>query len=584
MKNCLGRFAILCSLMIFLVGLGPLGDLQAASDGRTDGRTDGGTGRIGKVVLLRGDVLQVFEQKQKHLKNGDAVEEGGIVKTGPTGAVKLFLQDQTVLSLGPSSTLNLDEVKNRKIPNIRLVEGQIRAKVLKNIIASAISTHQVKFIVRTKTAAMGVRGTDFEVIYNPANNVTSLVTFEGAVAMIKVDPSLSESSNATANLASLLLSDQAVVVTEGRFSSANPALPQVTLPVKISPAQFESLKRNDVVSHGPSENITGEGHAGAAGVANTPGTPSKSFISPIPPGVDPKSFSSTSSSLDKVSPSVAVNGFSVAPAPPPEGQYNAKTGSYAPPAGGFLDLKSGLYIPPPVGSSYDANTGVYNPPAAMGKFDAVSGNYVPPQNFQLDAKQGLIPLPSSSSGGSSLASGQGNGARSPAATIGQPAGGLLAGGQLAGGQSPGVSPPRVPGVGGAGPVIVPGFSALNGGQGAPNGGGSNTLIGSAGGMPGVSIPGMVGGALPGMNLPGMSGQNNSGSTYSGYGAAITSALPLPLPLPVPGTPVTTTTGGGVAPYIPSGADPACPFCAPPATPPWIPLPGSTKVGFSFTVE
>ncbi|MEO7163911.1 MAG: FecR domain-containing protein, partial [Bdellovibrionia bacterium] len=416
MKNNLSRYIILSVLVVF----GLPRDMRAST-----------ADSIGKVVLLKGEVRQTIGQIQKLLREGDSVEDGGIVKTGATGSLKVFLQDQTLLYLGPNSTLNLDEVRNRKVPNISLVEGQIRAKVMKNIIASAISNHQVKFIIRTKTAAMGVRGTDFEVVYNEANKVTSLVTFEGAVAMIKIDPTQPSSASQTANLVPLLMSERAVVVTEGRFSSANPVLPQVTLPVKISPAQFESLKRSDPNASNRS------GPAGTSTAAGT--TPTKSFVSPIPPGVDPKSFSSTSTSMEKqVSAALGIsvdvtksqgtagsnpgggtapatgNGFTVAPAPPPEGQYNPKTGSYAPPAGGFLDMKSGLYIPPPPGSSFDPNTGVYNPPAAMGKFDSTSGSYVPPKDFQLDAKQGLIPMAPASE--VSVA----NGARSPASAAAQP--------------------------------------------------------------------------------------------------------------------------------------------------------------------
>ena len=42
--------------------------------------------------------------------------------------------------------------------------------------------------IKTKTAAMGVRGTDFTSIYNPSLQNTSVVTFEGDVRLAKIDP------------------------------------------------------------------------------------------------------------------------------------------------------------------------------------------------------------------------------------------------------------------------------------------------------------------------------------------------------------------------------------------------------------
>ncbi|MEO5971430.1 MAG: hypothetical protein ABIQ95_16010, partial [Bdellovibrionia bacterium] len=124
----------------------------------------------------------------------------------------------------------------------------------------------------------------------------------------------------------------------------------------------------------------------------------------------------------------------------------------------------------------------------------------------------------------------------------------------------------------AGPSIVPGFSALNGGQGTAN----PALGASTTGMPSMAIPGMVGGALPGMNLPGIS---NSGNTYSGYGSPI--AVSLPMPTPIPLVPIATPAP---VTFAPSGADPLCPLCAPPVTSPGPVLPASTNVKFSFTVQ
>ena len=49
------------------------------------------------------------------------------------------------------------------------------------------------------------------------------------------------------NLDKLLSSDKAVLVQKGQFSAASPEQQRVTIPVKIAPAQFESLKKADEI-------------------------------------------------------------------------------------------------------------------------------------------------------------------------------------------------------------------------------------------------------------------------------------------------------------------------------------------------
>jgi hypothetical protein len=162
-------------------------------------------------------------------------------------------------------------------------------------------------------------------------------------------------------------------VGAGQYSGAQPDLPQASVPVKISPAQLESLRRN--------ESYAGLGDKNVARA--------EALASPVPPGVDPKQFASNA---DRA----MIAGHETEAAadtkgPPPEGFFDAKTGAYAPRAGGFIDLASGRYVPPPPGSSFDPNTGVYTPPRAMGQFDPKSGMYVPPPGVELDPVQGFVP-------------------------------------------------------------------------------------------------------------------------------------------------------------------------------------------------
>lgn len=310
------------------------------------------------VVLMRGSA-KTDTGKSLNLK--DVIRPGTTVVTSAKSFVKLLFSDQTQMSIGPDTTLKLEPTKAGEPSLVNLVGGQIRAKVTKDLLNNPSGGSQDKMQVKTKSAAMGIRGTDFNVTFNTQNSVTALVTFEGQVAMVRSMSNLSPSD-------ALSQRDQVQTVGAGQFSGANPDQPQASIPVKISPSQLETLKTNDTFQ----------------GLGESASSKGESLASPIPPGVDPKGFSSDTT-FGASEPSTSSAG-----GPPPEGFFDAQSGAYAPRAGGFIDLNSGLYVPPPPGSSFDPNTGVFVPPAAMGGVDPATGMYVPPKGVALDPVKGFV--------------------------------------------------------------------------------------------------------------------------------------------------------------------------------------------------
>lgn len=324
------------------------------------------------VILLRG-TASLNGGKPLQLK--DEVSPGNTVKTSARSFVKLLFQDKSQVNVGPDTTLKLETTQAGEPSLVNLVGGQIRAKVTKDLLQEGSGSSADKLQIKTKTAAMGIRGTDFNVSFNQANNSTALITFEGNVAMAKIEGNESAAQ-------ALADSSQVQSVGPGQFSGTNPGQAQASVPVKISPAQLETLRRN--------ENYEGMDKAAVKADA---------LASPLPPGVDPKLFSSGAEQAMAESAGKPMENAAPS-AIPPEGFFDAKTGAYAPRAGGFIDLATGLYVPPPPGSSFDPNTGVYLPPRAMGQFDAKSGMYVPPKGVALDAVKGFVPETRSQPGNS----------------------------------------------------------------------------------------------------------------------------------------------------------------------------------------
>ncbi len=322
----------------------------------------------GTVILVKGEAKT---SSGKTLALKDKVPAGETVTTSPRSFVKLLFQDNSQLNIGPESEVKIEPTKPGEPGLVNLVSGQIRSKVTKDLLRT--DRAEDKFRVKTKTAAMGVRGTDFNVIYSPESTNTSVVTYEGVVTVAEPNGA------------------NPVFVREGQFSGLSPEIGRPSIPVKVSPAQLESLRGNELMQANPATTQKADAKA-----------------SPIPPGVDPKTF--TSSGAERAAAGLGIQGAepqaptTAEKAPPPEGFYNANTKEYAPRAGGLIDLKTGIYIPPPPGSAFDPNTGVYVAPPAMGKFDPATGAYVPPKGVELDPKRGFVPEKAPAQGSQGAAS------------------------------------------------------------------------------------------------------------------------------------------------------------------------------------
>lgn len=335
-------------------------------------------GKAAKAIIVKGTVEALIDGKVIPVKRGDWLPEGAQVKTEPKSFTKLLFIDKSTMNVGPDSQMKIDAFPKKEAGIITLVKGQVRSKVTKNYMDMK-DKDKSKLFIKTKTAAMGVRGTDFQVSFNPMNNATSLITFEGAVAMAKlVDSAMQGNRVSQRALEAVVSSKVAVMVRRGQYSGANPTLKNATIPIKISPIQFETLEKNET-----------PGVAAEPDQAAASAKPKKQFRNIVPPGMDSKTVANDNSSADQMMKdtvgAIAVKVVEVQVAkelgeldqnaPPPEGTVDLATGSVAPTAGGFVDLATAQYVPPPPGSTYDANAGVYVPPPEVGTVDPATGSY-----------------------------------------------------------------------------------------------------------------------------------------------------------------------------------------------------------------
>lgn len=352
---------------------------------------------VAKAIILRGTVKAKIDGKVVQLKKGAWIKEGAMVATADKSFVKLLFIDKSSMNLGPNSQMQIKSFPKKDAGVISLMKGQLRSKVTKNYM-DIKDKNKSKLFIKTKTAAMGVRGTDFQVNYNPINQTTALVTFAGAVAMAQLSERVRDNQR---DLEKIVNSSNAVIVKKGQYSGASPKQSRVTIPVKISPAQLETMKSNDVPgAPDKSEQASAK-----------PAAPAKQFRSVVPPGVDSKAVANEAKVDTVVAATVGTavvkavqveikqeeardNYGPETEAPPPEGMYNAATGALAPKAGGYIDMTTALYVPPPQGSAFDAGHGVYVPPPEVGTIDPATGDYKNDHyKLQPDGSYARLPSP-----------------------------------------------------------------------------------------------------------------------------------------------------------------------------------------------
>lgn len=192
--------------------------------------------KIGKVVIARGLAVEFFpDGRKRKIKKGMWISQKSKVSTAKKSFVRLIFIDKSSTNIGPGSSIIITNYTKNKPSILSLVRGQIRTFVNPNS-RKALAQGQSTLFVKTMSAAMGVRGTDFIASFNPKTKVTNLDVIKGSVAMVntpniglkRLDPSILDRA---------LRSNRSVIVRKGMRSSVlskgRPPIKPKSIPRKI---------------------------------------------------------------------------------------------------------------------------------------------------------------------------------------------------------------------------------------------------------------------------------------------------------------------------------------------------------------
>jgi len=278
----------------------------------------------GTVVLIKGNV-KIQERPRTILQKGDYISQGETIVTASSSLIKVSFPNASTIFLGPNSSVKLFMLEEKGTNLINLLKGQIEAQYQKNPDGKGL-----KAIVKTNTAALGVRGTQFLVTYNPVNNITSSVTFEGHVSLIKNQKRWNDICSQSASSCTKVL-DQALqkthlaqIIPAGGMSQVFPQQFRPSIPVALNKAQFISL------------------------VINSP--------------------------IHQDRPTSQSVNFEALPAVTKEGRRS----------GGIIDLKTSLYLEPGEGAILNKKTNQFQARGEVGKISLQTGEYIPPTGWKMN--------------------------------------------------------------------------------------------------------------------------------------------------------------------------------------------------------
>ena len=118
---------------------------------------------IGQIKVSRGDVAIERGGQTVPGAVGARLQTSDVIKTGTDGSVGITMSDNSLLSAGPNSVLSLDKYAFDATTNQGQFDSSLRKGSLSVVSGRIAKQSPDAMTVRTPTAILGVRGTEFAV-------------------------------------------------------------------------------------------------------------------------------------------------------------------------------------------------------------------------------------------------------------------------------------------------------------------------------------------------------------------------------------------------------------------------------------
>jgi len=153
--------------------------------------TIAGGATVGRFTLVEGrvDLLKDGNLPAAVVKVDDAVGSGDVIRTKSLSRAQITFIDNSTLTISPESRIAIEEftfdaAQNKRSAVLKLFQGLALAVVNK-----IIKADEPDFVVKTHTAIVGVRGTEFGMRLSP--NSSTIMNFMGSTQVGNIFPEVS---------------------------------------------------------------------------------------------------------------------------------------------------------------------------------------------------------------------------------------------------------------------------------------------------------------------------------------------------------------------------------------------------------
>ena len=139
----------------------------------------------GRIDILRGGKLPAIP-----VKLNDGVQVGDVLRTKSMSKAQITFSDNSTMTISPESRVAVeaymfDSTQNKRNAVVQLFQGLAQV-----VVSKIYKSAEPDFVVKTQTAIMGVRGTDFGVRIHP--NSSDVLNFEGLLQVGNNLPEVSQ--------------------------------------------------------------------------------------------------------------------------------------------------------------------------------------------------------------------------------------------------------------------------------------------------------------------------------------------------------------------------------------------------------
>jgi hypothetical protein len=118
---------------------------------------------VGLVKVAKGTVSVQRGAERVPVKVGTAVQLSDVIVTGADGAAGITFTDNSLVSVGPNSVFAIDKYRFDTTTYAGEFEGNLRQGRLAAVSGKMVKQSPESMKIRTPSAIMGVRGTEFVV-------------------------------------------------------------------------------------------------------------------------------------------------------------------------------------------------------------------------------------------------------------------------------------------------------------------------------------------------------------------------------------------------------------------------------------